>query len=273
MRAPSIRRLPSRVRVMVTRMRSSLVAGLGFGLATLAAACSGGTATSDATSFATSDAVDHVPGAPGLGAHAIAFQRLHAGQTTLSTPALATAASGSTLVVSVGRGELAAHVAPTDTPGNTYQQLGAAHAYDRWPSSGTAVYAVTGAAGGSGHAIRAATPADDEVTMAAVEVREGAVVADHAWVERLAGTPLRSGSVTTTGPATLVAFWWGDADVTGDKTAVANNGFAVIDAVLSEGALVQAAVAVKNVAAAGTYDVTWTATPTQGAQLWLIAIQ
>jgi len=79
--------------------------------------------------------------------------------------------------------------------------------------------------------------------------------------------------VTTTGPATLVAFWWGDAPPPMVKTAVPNNGFTVIDSFLDEGELVQCAVAVKNVAAAGTYDVTWVATPAQGAQLWLIAIQ
>ena len=33
------------------------------------------------------------------------------------------------------------------------------------------------------------------------------------------------------------------------------------------------AAAVKNVTAAGTYDVTWKATPTQGAQLYLVAVQ
>jgi hypothetical protein len=36
---------------------------------------------------------------------------------------------------------------------------------------------------------------------------------------------------------------------------------------------VQCAVAVENVTAAGTYDVTWKATPAQGAQLYLIAVQ
>lgn len=58
-----------------------------------------------------------------------------------------------------------------------------------------------------------------------------------------------------------------------NKTAVPNNGFTVIDSVLAEGELVQAAVAVKNVAQAGTYDGTWTATPRQGAQLYLVAVQ
>jgi len=54
---------------------------------------------------------------------------------------------------------------------------------------------------------------------------------------------------------------------------VPDNGFVVVDSVLAAGALVQCAVAVREVADAGTYDVTWTATPTQGAQLWIVAVQ
>ena len=94
------------------------------------------------------------------------------------------------------------------------------------------------------------------------------------WNEVLAGSPLRSRSVTTTGPATLIAFWWGDgALIRSNKAAVPNNGLAVVDAVLSAGELMQCAVAVKTVAAGGRYDVTWKATPRQGAQLWLVAVE
>jgi hypothetical protein len=71
----------------------------------------------------------------------------------------------------------------------------------------------------------------------------------------------------------LVAWWWGDADVRYNKTAVPDSGFSVIDSVLAEGALVQCAVAVRQVDSAGTYHVTWNATPLQGAQLWIVAVQ
>lgn len=70
-----------------------------------------------------------------------------------------------------------------------------------------------------------------------------------------------------------MAFWWGDAGVDDDKTAVPDGGFTVVESILQAGALVQCAVAVREVAAAGTYHVTWTATPVQGAQLWLVAVQ
>ena len=89
----------------------------------------------------------------------------------------------------------------------------------------------------------------------------------------LVGNPITSQSIVTTGPATLIAFWWGDADGSMAHTAVPNNGFAVIDSFLDAGNLVQCAVAVKRVEAAGTYSVTWTSVPGQGAQLWIVAVQ
>lgn len=218
----------------------------------------------------------YTPGAPGLGAHAIAFQRYQdlMNLPVLTTPPMTTA-PGSTIIVAIGRGDVTAHAPPTDTLGNPpARQLGETHTYTSWPKSGTALYALTATAAGAGHAIRATTPHADEITLAAVEVREGGRVEAVAWNEVLDGSPQRSRSVTTTGPATLIAVWWGDgAYLRHDKTAVPDSGFAVVDAVLSAGELVQCAVAVKNVSQAGTYDVTWKATPHQGAQLWLVAVQ
>jgi hypothetical protein len=228
------------------------------------------------------DAREGVPPITGLGAHALKFNRLTDSMpdlgdlTTIATPTMATAASGSTIIVSIGRGALGAFALSTATPvdnqGNTaYPQLGATEKYTRWPS-GTALYALTSGRGGANHTITAATPKGDEVTMAAVEALGRTKVQDFQWNEVLDGAH-RSKSVTTTGPALLVAFWWGDGFVDDGYTATPNNGFAVIDAVLEGGSLVQCAVAVKSVTAAGTYDVTWTATPDQGAQLWLVAVQ
>lgn len=223
---------------------------------------------------ATPEVPGHTPGTPGLGAHALSFHRIGENRPLIATAPMSTAPSGSTIIVGVGRGQIGAHAPPTDSHGNTpYQQLGEAHTYTNWPSSGTALYAFTSMTGGDDHVVRVETPPADEVTLAAVEVLDGSYVHAFEWSEVLAGSPLTSKRVTTTGPATLIAFWWGDAGVAQDKTAVPNNDFVVIDSVLASGALVQAAVAVKNVAEAGTYDVTWTATPRQGAQLWLVAVQ
>ena len=114
----------------------------------------------------------------------------------------------------------------------------------------------------------------DEITLAAVEVVDGKQIQDFVWNEVAPmPQPITSMSVTTTGPATLIAFWWGDLSATVDQTATADNGFVVIESVLLANSYVQCAVAVKNVTEPGSYNVSWTATPEQGAQLWLVAVQ
>lgn len=211
-------------------------------------------------------------GPPALGANDLAFARHNISVPGLAV-SLSTAASGSSLLACVGRGNINAHAAPTDNKGNAFAQVGAARTYTNWPSSGTALYFCRAAAGGAGHTVAASKPALDETTLSVVEVLGGGVLQDVRWKEVLAGSPLTSDSVVTTGPALIVAWWWGDADVANDKTAVPDNGFTVIHSVLFSGELVQCAVAVRRVNAAGSYNVTWTATPLQGAQLWIAAVQ
>jgi Bacterial Ig-like domain len=212
---------------------------------------------------------------PALGAHGLAFLRLGA-QTvnSLTSPILTTQGTGSAFVVCAGRGAISSHAVPTDSKLNTYSQLGSAHVYTKYPSSGTALYAATSALGGTAHTVtvsNSATP-QDEVTLAVVEVVHGGAT-NWVWNEVLGGNPLTTPSITTTGPATLIAFWWGDADGSVAHTATPGDGFTRIDAILQSGSLVQCAVAYREVAAAGTYSMTWTANQSQGAQLWLVAVQ
>ncbi len=214
--------------------------------------------------------------APALGAHALAYYR-HRVSTAfrLSTRPMTTQAAGSTIIVSIGRGDIGAFaVPPTDNRGNgPYLQFGETRAYTHWPRSGTALYGCESAAGGKGHWITANLPPGDETTLAVVEIVRGGVIKDFAWNEVLVGNPLTSRSVTTTGAAALVAFWWGDGGADKEHTAIPDNGFVVAETLFHSGNLVQCAVATRTVDQAGTYDVTWRATPKQGAQLWLVAVQ
>ena len=234
------------------------------------------------------DVPGHTPGMPGLGAHAMNFYRV--GESTapsISTPPRTTQSAGGTIVVCVGRGNNDLFtLPPTDNKGNTpYQLQGAVEPYVH-PNefSGTALYAFTSARGGSDFSVSTTTGKamggsnSDEVSIVAVEVIEGTQIQDFAWNEVVQDSSkppalVTSKSVTTTGPATLIAFWWGDLSATVDQTAVADGGFVVVESALFSGSMVQFAAAVKNVTQAGTYNVTWTATPLQGAQLWLIAVQ
>jgi hypothetical protein len=230
---------------------------------------------------ATGDVPGHTPGMPGLGAHGLADYHLAdvPDAVSISTPAMTTHASGSTIVVSVGRGDNTLFAVPTDNKGNSpYQQKGKVETYPSYPQSGTAIYFFTNAIGGSNFKVSTtrgtnSSGQSDEITIAAVEVLEGSAIEAVAWNSGT-DSPLTSNSVTTKGPATLIAFWWGDGFPGTPQKATPNNDFVRIDTNAQElDSFVQCAVAVKNVTSAGTYDVTWTADPVQGAQLWLVAVQ
>jgi hypothetical protein len=198
------------------------------------------------------------------------------GNLNISTRTLDTQSSGSTMLVCIGRGDITAFTQPpTDNKGNTpYVQLGSTHGYvPQYPDSGTALYAFPSIAGGTGQVVSVSTVARDEVTLDAVEIKNGGVIQDYKWNEVLQGHPLTSLDVTTTGPATLVAFWWGDGNQYFVHTAIPESGFTLLDSLLPLGSYVQTAIATKDVAAAGTYHVTWDSGGNEGAQLWLVAVQ
>src|SRR5205807_2299669 len=136
---------------------------------------------------------------------------------------------------------------------------------------GMAVYSFPSFAGGNGDIFSAPMPQLDEVTLMVVEVKNGGVIQDSQW-NKVSGATQTSLSVTTTGPATLVSFWTGDASAS-SVTAVPNNGFTVVDSQLLASNAIEAAAATKDVSAAGTYNVTWATTPSQTGYLWLIAVQ
>src|SRR5262245_24080928 len=140
------------------------------------------------------DGPGHTPGTPGLGAHGLSFYHLaDPGQpsstTSISTPKLTSQASGSTIIVSVGRGDNTLFASPTDRAGNSYQKLGDMHAYvPLYPESGTALYGSVGARGGSGFQVTTTTGQNakgqlDEITIAAVEVVEGTHIQAFEWNE------------------------------------------------------------------------------------------
>lgn len=208
---------------------------------------------------------------PSLGSHVLVYQRYSDSTPVMTSSEIVTREAASTIIISVGRGKIAGNsIPPVDNKGNNYLQIGTSHKYTNWPNSGTALYANTSVLGGIGHTFTVKT--NDEVTLMAVEVTNGKEIVDYKWNEVLKGSPLTSLSVKTSGPATLIAYWWGD-NGSGPHTVQVNNGFVVRDSLLLSGSLVQAAVATKEVSEAGTYDVSWSATPLQGAQLWLVAVQ
>jgi hypothetical protein len=222
------------------------------------------------------DAAQIMPGQLAIGAHAITYEPFNSSHsTTISTPPIDTQPAGSTMIVGIGRGVGSAFTAqertPTDNKGNSpYVIEGSEEHWSLYPQSSAATYAFPNMVGGSGQVISTMAPATDEITEMAVEVANATKVT-AVFVEQRSD-PLTSMSITTTGPAALIAFWWGDNDAD-MRTAIPNNDFQVLDSILTQGELVEAAVAAKVVTAAGTYDVTWSATPPQGALLWLVSVE
>jgi hypothetical protein len=208
---------------------------------------------------------------PTTGAHVYAYSR---GGTTLTTSPINTQTSGSTILVWVAcgtSGDLSA--VPTDNKGNTYVGLGIHTFAPNYAPEGDQMYVCANAVGGTGHTFSFTVPPEPEFQIVALEIENGGAVQDVEYDTVLSPNANTSANVTATGPATLVALWAGDAG--GDSfTAVPNNSFNVIQSflTLSGGYGFQFAEATRNVTA-GTYNVTWSETPTEGAHLWLVAVQ
>jgi hypothetical protein len=194
--------------------------------------------------------------------------------TTLTTSSINTSPSGSTILVWVGcgtSGDLSA--VPTDNKGNTYVGLGMHTFAPNYSSDGEQMYVCTNAVGGTGHTFTFTVPPLPELQIVVVEIKNGGVLQDVKYNTVLSPNANTSLNVTATGPATIVALWAGDAGGA-NFTAVPNNSLTVIQSFLylPNDYGFEYAEATKNVTA-GTYNVTWTETPVEGAHLWLAVVQ
>ncbi len=217
---------------------------------------------------------------PKLGSHQLGF---HEGVNNPSSLALSlNTASGSDSIVLAARGgfhDLGSPPnvkAPTDSAGNVYSQLGSLKTYTPYPEAGNAVFVSPRFAGGATVRLSAEKTnlADQELTFTAVEVLNAKGVSNYSVAYPDSGSALlRSGSVTTKGPAVLVALWWGDGSSGLTHIAEPDSGFTVIESVLKPGSLVQCCVATKTVDQAGTYDLVWNSARAEGAILWLVAVE
>ncbi|KRF02125.1 hypothetical protein ASG87_11640 [Frateuria sp. Soil773] len=210
-----------------------------------------------------------------LGAHTLLAQSEGFGTDPAVTAPIATRPGGSALIVFNG-GYAGNAAPPVDSYANRWTRLGRVTYGNGYDGFDVKAYVALRARGGPGHTVSFAKRANaaGEISVPFVEVRNAGRLQDVAQNYPAAGLVLTSGSVTTTGPATLVALWWGDGAVT-RMTATPNNGFTVIDRflMLPDNSGVQCAVAFRQVDAAGTYNVSWIGAPIQGAILWLLAFQ
>lgn len=244
---------------------------------------------------------DHVNATPRrVGAHTLLVQEDGHGTNPAVTTPIDTQADGSSLLVLVA-GYASNSAAPTDNYSNTWTQLDKSVFYDGYQKRfDVKAYVSQAAKGGRRHTVSMVKSgnANGEITIPFVEIQNAGLLQDFVHNYPAPGTATHysnkvvramgrlisdedkttlhaySGDVTTTGPATLVAIWWGDANIL-DMSAVPDGAFTVIDSFLHlpPDSGVQCVVAYRQVAAAGTYHVTWTTHPAQRAILWLFAFQ
>lgn len=211
-------------------------------------------------------------GSPQLGAYTYVGQEEGSGTNPATTAAITTGATGSSFIT-LRAGYTDNNTKPTDSKANRWMPMGGAQYQPYGGTFDAQVFIASRGAGGSGHTVSFSKPGHPtgEITIPLIEVIGGRLV-DFSLVNIGTGNTLQSGSVTVGGPAQLVAFWLGDAAGL-NHTAAPNNGFSnfISFGTLPPNSAVQMFVASRQVSAAGTYNVTWTETPDQGAILVLAA--
>jgi hypothetical protein len=199
------------------------------------------------------------------------------GAGTETTSPITTQGSGSSFVWYEG-GYTSNSAKPTDNKSNSTTVTGTPRAYNGFGGAFNFKYwVVENGSGGSGHTLSCVLngqPAG-EVVLGLIEIKGATALTDSTEDYPSSGSALTSTPVTVAGPATLIAIWTGDNPGT-TNSATPGNGFSTIDdyTVWPPGETsVQTVVASREVTGAGSYGLTWTATPTQGAILTLLAFE
>lgn len=214
--------------------------------------------------------------APALGAHTLLTHSEGMGTTPAVTQPLDTQAAGSSFIVLNG-GYAKNAQAPEDNYRNRWKRVGGSPVYNGYDGAFSVnAYVAIAGKGGPGHTVRIDKSGypQGEISVPFIEITHAGNLQAVAQNYPPAGLVLTSGTVTTTGPATLVAVWWGDAGVK-RMTVKPDSDFTLIDSylMLPDNSGVQCAVAYRQVDRAGTYRVSWVGSPIQGAILWLFAFQ
>ncbi|MGL5362855.1 MAG: hypothetical protein ACRDBH_08245 [Bosea sp. (in: a-proteobacteria)] len=242
------------------------------GAISLPAAGAGATASSASAALSSSTLA--------IGVHAVDAQIF--GLASRPATVTLTFAAGSMIVVATGGKSSDIAQGVTSSRGEVFRRLDQVRDYPNWPGYGNAIYVCYSAVGGSTTLTVPVTQFDENTTFV-LEIIGGRNVRSFSWSavpNAGAGTTQTSGSVITTAPAILAMPWFGSSPVVGGSpppaffTAVPDRG-AVIESFLQnhQNGEVQAALAVDEVSTNGSHAVTWTHSPAQGAQLWVLAIQ
>lgn len=210
-----------------------------------------------------------------IGAHGKVVQLYGAGsnpaQVTLTTT------NGSTFLVFIGGKSSDIDTGPTDNKGNTYARVDVVREYPDYAGYGQAVWITRNAVGGASHTFSTFVTAFDECTMMVVEVKGAPFVASKAFSTQAnsgAGATQNVGPVVATAECAFLSTWAGAGPVGTNHTASANQGLAELEFYGTDNpngyVQMELAGAVKS---AGSYTVTWSHTPNQGAIERAIVLQ
>jgi hypothetical protein len=166
--------------------------------------------------------------------------------------------------------------APVDNRGSIYSTLVPDAPYAGYPSVGNVVFSavLSNNNGNMTISIKKISVPSGEITVNAIHIPNGTKVIAAQRTLGAAGSGLqRSGSVTTSGPAVLVAWWWGEGSTGTTHVATPGNGFQIVQALTADLPIAQCTVAVRTVNAAGTYQATWISGAQESAMLALVAVE
>ncbi|MDF3983212.1 hypothetical protein P3W23_14535 [Luteibacter sp. PPL554] len=212
---------------------------------------------------------------PALGAHVFVAQAEGLGVSPAVTPALETRPRGSVFLAFTA-GYASNDAVPTDNYRNAWTPLEHAVTYEGYPAFDVKAYVVVNARGGPDYRVSVVKPGRPagELSLPFVEVTHATQAPRVVQTYAAVSATMRSGDITVDGPATLLAFWWGDGGVK-RMSVTPDDGFRTIDAFtrLPDESGVQGVVAWRHVEAAGTYHVSWSVSPAQGASLWIVAVR
>ena len=209
-----------------------------------------------------------------LGAHVFVGQPEGLGANPATTPAVATQGAGS-IFIAFNAGYADNTATPTDNYSNRWKPLDGGEAYAGYGGAFMVrPYVLVGGRGGPAHSVSIAKAGhpSGELSLSFVEVIHANRVVAVARNYASAADTVSSDTIDVDGPATLLAFWWGDGGVKRMDVAP-DDGFQVIDTFtrLPDESGVQGLVAWKQLAHPGHYPAPWHVTPAQAAPLWLIA--
>src|SRR5512142_2973794 len=152
---------------------------------------------------------------PALGAHVFLGQGEGLGVSPAVTRAVDTQPTGS-VFVAFNAGYASNNATPTDTYRNRWKSLGRSMTYaDYGDRFDVKAYVAVEGKGGAGHTVsivKRGEPAG-ELSLPFVEVRNATRVQAMAQSYADASLVVASDEIHVDGPATLLAFWWGDGGV------------------------------------------------------------